>query len=138
MTIPSYDTHVPLTSDILIEERVRDLIGRANQRQLWLLFIDERNMQLPLIVPIDQLPSDPDPIATSAVVDNVVQLMDDIGAVGLILVWERYGQSQLNRQDLAWARSLATACVDARVGLRAMLLSHRSGVRWIAPDDYFA
>jgi hypothetical protein len=136
MTIPPHDTLLPLTSDTLIEERVRILIGRAHQRQLWLLFLDRQDVQLPVLIPVDSLPGDPEPSATVAVIGRVLDLMEDIGSHALIIVWERYGSSTLTPQDLAWARSLASACHQARVPLRAMLLSHRSGVRWIAPDDY--
>lgn len=136
---PSYeqDRLLPLASDAMIEERVLELIGRANRRQLWLLFLDEDNVQLPLLIPIDGLPPDPTDDGSVSVVDNVGELMGEIGAAGLVVVWERYGPSAMSVQDTAWARSFAAACVSAKVPLRAMLLSHRAGVRWIAADDYF-
>ena len=136
--LPNNNRLTPLHSDTLIEDRVRDLIGRANRRQLWLIFLDEYDVQLPLLIPIDGLPSQPDAAGTTAVVTNVLELMDEIGAVGLVMVWERYGPSTLTPQDTAWAQSMAAACLGARLRLRAMLLSHRSGVRWIAPDDYIS
>ncbi|MCU1406642.1 MAG: hypothetical protein JWQ43_2945 [Glaciihabitans sp.] len=136
--LPYDDQLTPLNTDSLIEERVRDLIGRANLRQLWLLFLDVNDMQLPLLIPIDGLPAHPEAGTVATVIDNVVELMADIGAVGLVLVWERYGAATLTAQDIAWAHELAEACTNARVRLRAMLLSHRSGVRWIAVDDYCA
>jgi len=136
--LPNNNRLTPLHSDTLIEDRVRDLIGRANRRQLWLIFLDEYDVQLPLLIPIDGLPSQPDAAGTTAVVTNVLELMDEIGAVGLVMVWERYGPSTLTPQDTAWAKSMAAACLGARLRLRAMLLSHRSGVRWIARDDYIS
>jgi hypothetical protein len=62
--------------------------------------------------------------------------MDGIGAARIVLVLERYGPPVLSSADVAWARSLASGCQVAGLNLRAMLLSHRRGVRWIAPDDY--
>jgi hypothetical protein len=137
MKPPPYDESrlVPLASDAIIHERVTELIGRANQRQLWLLFLDEFDVQLPLLIPIDGLPPSPDGY-TPTVIANVRELMDDIGAASLIVVWERYGPAALSAGDTAWARALAAACVAEHLGLRAMLLSHRGGVRWLAPDDY--
>jgi hypothetical protein len=130
------DSTAPLTSDALIEARVRALIGRANLRQLLLLFLDADDYQLPLVIPIDRLPRDPKNKHTSAVIHNVVQLMDEIGAVGLVIVVERDGPARLSSIDYQWAHQLAKACRTAGVGPRAILLSHRHGIRWIAPDDY--
>ncbi|PRY69669.1 hypothetical protein B0I08_102346 [Glaciihabitans tibetensis] len=135
-TTPSYDSLVPLRTDFLIEQRVRDLIGRANLRQLWLLFLDEQQVQLPLLLPIDGLPSRPTEDGTARVVDNVVRLMEELGAAGLVVVWERYGPAHLSEGDTEWVRCFASACGAVRLPLRAMLLSHRHGVRWIAADDY--
>jgi hypothetical protein len=120
----------------MIEQRVRDLIGRAYRRQLWLLFLDEVDRQLPLLVPIDGLPSQPEDDGTDQVVGNIKQLMHEIGATALVIVWERDGPPTMTHPDTLWARSLASSCRARGVPLRAMLLSHRKGVRWIPPDDY--
>jgi hypothetical protein len=135
---PSYDETAlsPLHTDAEIETRVSHLIGRANMRQLWVLFLAGDAVQLPLIVPVDGVPTEPDSEQTGYLMAKVRDTMDDVGAVSVVLVWERYGASELTAQDAAWVRALASACLDTRVPLRAMLLSHRTGVRWIAPDDY--
>ncbi len=130
------DDLLPLLTDADIEARVTRLIGRANTRQLWLLFLDEAGIQLPLLIPVGGLPSRPQNDRTADVLANVAELMAGIGATQIILVWERYGPASLTLQDADWALSLSVACRSARVPLRAMLLSHRAGVRWIAPDDY--
>ena len=137
MTITrAFDGMIPLRTDTLIEERVSDLIGRANLRQLWLLFLDHNGVQLPLLIPINGLPTRPTEEDTSRVVDNVAEVMGVIGATALVVVWERYGPAHLSDDDTRWVRSLAKACGAVRLPLRAMLLSHRKGVRWIAADDY--
>jgi hypothetical protein len=130
------DSMAPLTSDALIEARVNALIGCANMRQLWLLFLDSDDYQLPLVIPIDGLPRDPKRKHTSAVVRNVAELMNEIGAVALVIVVERDGPATLSPSDYQWAHQLAKACRSAGLGPRAILLSHRRGIRWIAPDDY--
>jgi len=135
--MPSFeDTQfLPLDTDAAIEERVADLIGRANQRQLWLLFLDELDLQLPLLIPIDGLPTSPSDEQLAAVLEGVREVMGDIGASSIVVVLERYGPATLTDQDIAWARSLRSGCNANGVTLRAQLLSHRSGVRWIAADD---
>lgn len=138
MKPPSYEDiqALPLQTDADIEQRVAELIGRANLRQLWLLFLDESNIQLPLLIPVDGLPTEPATEQTASVIARVNDLMGEIGAASVVLVWERYGAATLTAQDAAWVRSLHGACDEAQVRLRAMLLSHRTGVRFLAQDDY--
>jgi hypothetical protein len=137
MKSPNYDETVstPLATDADIHKRVEQLIGKANQRQLWLLFLDELGVQLPLLIPIDALPTAPSDAQTAEVLDRVREVMGEIGASALVVVIERYGPSTLTAQDIEWARSLHRACDASGVVLRAQLLSHRTGVRWIAVDD---
>jgi hypothetical protein len=130
------DSLVPLRTDTLIEERVRETIGRALRRQMWLLFLDCDQIQLPLLIPIDKLPSRPDLTGTTQVVANIAELMVEIGASDLVVVWERVGPPTVSAQDADWARSIARACSAIGLPLRAMLLSHHRGVRWFAADDY--
>jgi hypothetical protein len=126
---------LPLTTDDDIERRVADLVGRANSRQLWLLFLDEVDVQLPLLIPIEGLPSQPSDEQTERVVDHVRELMGEIGATSVITVLERYAAASLSVQDAAWARSLRESCDRHGVTLRAQLLSHRTGVRLLSKDE---
>src|ERR1700709_2439671 len=48
---------IPLLGAADIEGRVRDLIGRAITRKIWLLLLDGERRQLPLLLPIDGLPT---------------------------------------------------------------------------------
>jgi hypothetical protein len=61
MTFTPYEETqlLPLTTDDQIERRVADLVGRAHTRQLWLLFLDEVDVQLPLLIPLEGLPLEP-------------------------------------------------------------------------------
>jgi hypothetical protein len=136
MTVPYEETQLlPLLTDPDIERRVADLIGRANSRQLWVLFLDEAQVQLPLLVPIEGLPTEPTTEQAIGVVYRVREVMGEIGATEVVLVLERYGPSALTAQDAAWVRTLRSACADAGVTLRAQLLSHRTGVRLIDAEE---
>jgi hypothetical protein len=130
----SYDSAAtqPLTTDALIHERANALVGRAVRRQLWLLFLDDRDLQLPIIVPIDDLPVAPPEGAMLAIAD----IAEEVGARAVVAVLERYGDEALTAGDREWARQLRQSCAATSVRLRAILLSHRTGVRWVAEDDY--
>jgi hypothetical protein len=135
--IDASETHlVPLTSDELIEQRVSDLIGRACRRQLWLLFLDDRDVQVPLLMPTDDYPARPERSHVAELANGIREIMNAANASQLILVWERYAGGDLTAADRAWAQQLQNECTRIGVRVRAQLLSHKRGVRWIAPDDY--
>jgi hypothetical protein len=139
MTTPAYNnSRAPLVTDAEIEERVDHLIGQSNLRKLWVLFLDPREVQIPLIIPINELPHAADDESAVSVITNVHEVADDVGAGCVVLVWERCGSEYFTPEDSVWARQIAWACTVVGVRLRAMLLSHRTGVRWIAPDDYLS
>jgi hypothetical protein len=125
----------PLTSDALIEERIGGLIGRANRRQLWFLFLDENGFQLPLIMPFGDPPLRPDRTVSSLarIIGNAV---DDECAHSVIVVLERYADEVITDADRSWARCITDELQAIEVPVRAILVSHRKGVRWLAQDDY--
>ena len=137
MKPPSFDDtqNLPLTTDAEIQDRISQLVGRAISRQLWLVFLDDLDLQLPLLIPIEGLPDLPTDEQTGLVLDRVGEVMADIGASAIVTVLERYGPATLAHADVAWAASIRRGCLDRGITLRAQLLSHRSGVRWIAEDD---
>ena len=138
MTPARYDEAklLPLTTNALIEGRVADLLGRAIQRQLWLLFLDEHDVQLPLLVPLEglpPLPPDPPDLTLRSILRHFTETA---GAHSFVFILERYADAVLTPGDIAWARALHRACDEAEVPLRGILVSHRRGVRWVAHDDY--
>jgi hypothetical protein len=137
MRTPSYqDARTqPLTSQVLIEERVRALIGRACRHQLWFLFLDDNQVQLPQMIPLDDLPSAPDD-SVHDLARAMGQAMEAAGAASVLVVIERYASSALTPADVAWARGIHHAFDLEGLELRGILLSHNRGVRWVAQDDY--
>lgn len=137
MRTPQYEEArlQPLTNDVLIEERVRALIGRASRHQLWFLFLDGDQVQLPLMIPLDDLPSSPGDSAHD-LARAMGQAMEAAGAQSIIVVIERYAGTALTASDSAWAKAIHAAFEQDGLSLRGILLSHNRGVRWIAQDDY--
>lgn len=127
-------TLIPLSTDALIQQRATALIGRAIRRQLWVMFLDENEVQLPVLMPIEGIPTEPE--EGDRLSRALRELVDGVGAHSVILVLERYGGQELTASDIAWARALHDAAVAADIRLCAILLSHHRGVRWVAQDDY--
>jgi hypothetical protein len=123
---------VPLSTDALIEERVTELVGRAVRWQLWIMFLDRNGVQLPVLMPFDDLPL----AAPDGVTMPIGDFADSVGATSVFAVLERYDGAALTANDVGWARLVRDSCAAASVVLRGVLLSHKRGVRWIALDEY--
>lgn len=139
MTSPiaySATTDRPLHTDADIERRVGRLLGTAITRQLWLMFTDRNNRQLSLLVPIDNAPVRPGPNDSDPFVPLLESLAEDQQVVGVILVLERYASKEIQNSDIEWARTVQAACERARVTLRAVLVSHSGGIRWLRPSEF--
>jgi len=138
MTIPdALDLpDLPLTTDEDVTERVRDLVGRAARRQLWLFFLDADDRQLPVLLPVTDFPPSPDGGQADHLAASLAAVVAELDAAQVVVVWERRLDDRATPLDRAWAARLAEACRAARVRLRGQLLSHRTGVRWIAPDEF--
>jgi len=136
MTIPRYDDvrFDPLRTDEEVLERASLLLGHALRRQLWLMFLDEDERQLPVLMP-SYLPRRP----RAEHRDNLGRLFgvlcEDADADSLIVAYERRGPAELTDADRAWLATVHTGCADAAIPLRALLLVHDGGVRWVALDD---
>lgn len=136
MTLHYDDTITsPLRTDALIEARVAALIGRACSRQLWFLYLDENQVQLPNIMPVGNPPFWPDQ-SVAVLASRIHDAMDDFGARSVIIVFERYADATIKDSDRAWARAINDEFRIAGVHVRGMLISHRHGVRWLAQDDF--
>jgi len=125
----------PLILDVDVARRVEHVIGRALERRVWLLLLDASAVQLPVLLPCDGVPARP--AADDA--DHLGRVVREIaviaGAASVVIVLERPGPERIAEPDREWARTLRAACGNAGMPLRALLLSHTRGVRWIAPDD---
>ena len=126
----------PLNSDELIEQRVEALVGRACTRQVWMMFLDGDNFQIPLVLPMADYPASPAGGNAVTFAARVRELVDAAEAAQVIFVWERYASDRLTQADCAWAEQLHRACAAEGVSVRAQLLSHKRGVRWMATEDY--
>ncbi len=134
--------HLPITTDREVEERVALLLRNAIRRQWWTLYLDDDDVQLPLLMPMAGYPERPDlpsgegGTAAQLIADRLSGIMRQVGAAKVVFVWERPGGPETTPYDREWARALAEACRTEGVVVRARLILHDGGVRWFAPDDY--
>jgi hypothetical protein len=95
-------------------------------RSLWLTWLDDDGLMLPVIVPVDDLPALPDRQLMSSlltVVGGVLddQLPDDDGHVAFALC--RPGSPEATGDDDAWAEALQLAFDDAIDGTWSLHLA---------------
>lgn len=121
------------TDDDVID-LVTALVERPITRQCWVLFLDERAVPVSFIMPISDLPWQPDER-----VDDFAALVADVvvhlAAAEVVLVWERPGESRLFPVDWEWVDACACAFEDHGVRLRAQVAVHTGGVAIVSLDD---
>ncbi|WP_043497615.1 hypothetical protein [Georgenia sp. SUBG003] len=126
----------PLGTDDELAEGVHELLGPALRRQVWLLFLDEESYLRPLVMPCDDLPEPMTPADSHALGRFAGLALEHAAASTAVLVVERPSGPWLTESDRALMRALHDGCIAAGTPVRAVLLSHRVGTRWVARDDY--
>ncbi|MBF4577414.1 hypothetical protein [Frondihabitans sp. VKM Ac-2883] len=126
------DSHRELRTRADLDERIRQLIPCATQRQLWLLLLDGDDVQMPVMVPIGDLPlwggSD---VKGGADGEGLIELLrsvsDEFHAVSYVFVLERPGSAALDSDDVSWLEHLLTCGDRAGFTVRAAYVCHESG-----------
>lgn len=114
---------VPVTSDVELTERWRALLqldGPPSRRTLFLAWLRRDGSMVPLLLPIEDVPLEPD----RAVLGNLVSVHVTVaesegvepGELHLALLLERHGPAGLSPDDHAWC-----SAVEALLGDRAGL-----------------
>ncbi|WAB81030.1 hypothetical protein OVN18_10765 [Microcella daejeonensis] len=131
---PAHDDE-PLRSDEQVLDRVARLVGAAIRPQLWLMMLDPRDRQLPLLVPVEGIPAHPELDAVDGMARIIEQLARSAGAASVVAVLERPGGEHPDRGVRAWGAVLVDAAAEAGIPLRALLLAHDAGVLLLGIDD---
>jgi hypothetical protein len=129
MTTPlRIEDAAPVTTTVEARDRVADLVGHAISRQLWLMLLDARGWQIPLLIPVDDIPLRPEPGCGAVLAAAVCRLLSEHGPGGsVILTLERPGTAALTAPDQAWARELS-ASFGKVVRITGMFIAHDQGV----------
>ncbi len=110
---PAQAAEEPLFTEADMKRRIEELIAPAiHNGQLWVLFLDARRRQLPLMVPIEDMPAVPTHDDVASLVTVLGELRSEYDSV--ILVMERLGTDAIAAVDRRWADALRTAADDQR------------------------
>ncbi|MBO0772627.1 MAG: hypothetical protein J2P35_14310 [Actinobacteria bacterium] len=127
---------LPLATDHDVLARVGHLVdpGAVQSRSLWLFFLDRHGSQLPVAVPVDDLPEDADrqfAASLCAIIADVLAEHEPAGSAVLALA--RPGPSAPNEADLRWGRALADAARERGAAIRLLCLATPAQVRDLHP-----
>ncbi|NQX10229.1 hypothetical protein HQQ80_01170 [Microbacteriaceae bacterium VKM Ac-2855] len=121
----------PLTTDAEIVARAELLFGPAERRSICPLFLDHAGVQLPYLIPVDQIPQEP----PADDIDRIVALFAKISAEwhigGIVFVFERPGVAILTTGDRLLIDTLAAASRRRALPHRATVLVHDDGARLV-------
>jgi hypothetical protein len=131
-TPPIADTlTTPVHTDSDVLYRVEQLIGVTYRfrQSLWLFFLDGNQAPLPVIVPVEDVPDDPDPELVGNfcwIIAEVLAGYDPEGSAVLTLT--RPGRAVPGRGDRIWHDRLRDAATAHGARIRMMCLATPDGV----------
>lgn len=129
MTNPPGLAPVHTEDDVL--RRVDQLIEPDMRRRqsLWLFFLDRNQQQLPVVVPIDDVPDDPDPELVGNLCFIVSEVLGDSEPQGsVVFVLTRPGPVMPEEPDRTWRDRLRDAAAEHGARIRMMCLATPEGV----------
>ena len=129
MTLPAtLDDTGPVTTTGQARERVRELVGHAHSRQLWLMLLDATGRQLPLLIPVAGIPLRPEPGSVQPIAARLGDILSAEAPGGsAILTLERPGPAALTAPDRAWARELEIS-FGKIMRITGIFVAHDEGV----------
>jgi hypothetical protein len=110
------------------------LLDAPIRRQCWVLFLGDRGLPVHLLMPVADLPYQPDEHVEDfgALVEDVVT---QVGATQVVLAWERPGSTGLFPVDWEWVDAMACALGERGVRLRGQVVVHDDGASMVELDD---
>jgi hypothetical protein len=128
------ETYVRNTAELT--ELWQDMMGPGgfDQRSLWLVFLNQDGQMSPLVMPIDDIPTEPDAEMLTNLATIVERLADEAGFATTALLLSRPGSAHMTTSDRAWARAVGAAFGRHRCPW-PIHLATRGTVRIFAPDD---
>jgi hypothetical protein len=103
---PIPGTHIRTDSDLC--KLWQDMMGSGGfaRRSLWMIFLDDENLVQPLVVPIDDIPAEPELDLLGGLGNVLESLVDGEMSSSVALLLSRPGFGRTSEQDRRWARAL--------------------------------
>ena len=133
---PEFDPLAPLNTDADVLDRVNLLISHdaRRDRALWLMFLAADGVQLPVVVPIDDVPAHPEPGGAGQICDVIARVLNDAVPDGsVVITLARDNGRGVTDSDQQWFTALQAAAARTGVNLRMVCLATTDGVRRLDP-----
>lgn len=131
METPPQPTMEPVHTDSEVRERVEQLIEPKVRlrHSLWLFFLDANDVQLPVIVPIDDVPDDPDPELVRNLCWIIAEVLGENEPDGsVVITLTRPGPAVPDGADQIWRERLRDGAAAHSACVRMMCLATPDGV----------
>jgi hypothetical protein len=131
---PDYDNDFlsPISTDAEVLGRVDRLIDTYDRRDrsLWLFLLTADGVQLPVVVPVDDMPVSPDPETAESICRIVAEVLRD-GAPGgsAVVIFVRENGLSVTGPDQQWLMALRSAATKTGMPLRMVCLATKEGTR---------
>ena len=113
---------------------VSGVVGPPIRRQCWVLFLDERAVPVSFVMPISDLPWQPDEHVEDFAT-LVAEVCVDNSASEVVLAWERPCETQLFPVDWEWIDACACAFAERAVRLRGQVVVNATGAAMVELDE---
>ena len=107
---------------------------RPRRRTLWFVMLDGERRPLPVIVPVDHVPDEPDLRLVSDLGRAWREILQCEPGAAILLMLERPGSSAASFEDHAWRVALRAAAAEHDLAVAAFFLATADGVVALAPD----
>lgn len=131
---PPHETFVRTATELT--ELWQDLMGPGGfaRRSLWMIFLAVDGELAPVVVPIDDIPIEPDELLLRNLAEIVGALLTDNSLDSAALLFSRPGPSSMLENDRDWARALLSA-FGSRLCVWPVHLATTNRIQVFAPDD---
>jgi hypothetical protein len=139
-TLPHTDDTPPLLTQADLHWFWRALMGELgfSCRRLWLIFLEPDGRPAPLVVPIDDLPEEPDPAEVGSLMTICAEVCRQQGMSRVAILLSRPGGAGIRPSDRRWAAALLAAARETQLPFAPVHLANDDEVRPLAGDDLLA
>jgi hypothetical protein len=111
--------------------------GGFARRSIWHVFFDADGQMCPVIVPIDDIPQEPDALGLGSLADIVGDVTRASAIASVAVLLSRPGEQAMTPADRRWARAIHAAFAST-IRLWPIHLATTDRVQVFAPDDLIA